>query len=663
MNKTIKGKLTLAVILIVIVAMLISTSVIVGSSSSNLTEQLTAELQINAEKYANSIDSWIEMEKGLNVAAAASLKALPDASYDHDHLQSIVSTESEGRDELLNLYYGTEEKEFIQTDPTAETPEGYDPTARGWYKAAKEAGTTIVTDPYMDVLIGGMCITIASPVYRNGQLAGVLGADFTLDYITEIVNGIPYDSGEYGFLVDASGNYVMHENEAFMPGEDVAIAVADVMPEISSIITSPGSAVVACNDYDGEANYFATGIVEGCGWMLGLVMPKANVSGSIWKLILLSVIITVVAIVVVVLVMTRLIGQQLSPMENMKRFIKEKIIGHESTGEARTEVEEIRYLLSELETRFIDTIHKTQEESQSIRDKMVSASDKIDGINASIGEINEAMQITESGIASQTASIQNIEDICNSAADATDSFTDETKQMNARTTEIIGRVKAMVPDILNNKRQAVEITNQAKVELEEAIKGIMVIEQIVDVAGAIQNIANQTNLLALNASIEAARAGEAGRGFAVVADEINSLSTTTGSEIEKVDGLTREVTTNIKELSKVSDKIISFLTESVLKDYDNLETLANNYMDDANYYGDVSRNLGDGAENLSASVAEINRVLASISGTQNELNDAVHDISGNMQSIMSSSENVSEETKDVMESIASLQDTTGKFNV
>lgn len=663
MNKTIKGKLTLAVILIVIVAMLISTSVIVGSSSSNLTEQLTAELQINAEKYANSIDSWIEMEKGLNVAAAASLKALPDASYNHDHLQSIVSTESEGRDELLNLYYGTEEKEFIQTDPNAETPEGYDPTARGWYKAAKEAGTTIVTDPYMDVLIGGMCITIASPVYRNGQLAGVLGADFTLDYITEIVNGIPYASGEYGFLVDASGNYVMHENEAFMPGEDVAIAVADVMPGISSIITSPGSAVVACNDYDGEANYFATGIVEGCGWMLGLVMPKANVSGSIWKLILLSVIITVVAIVVVVLVMTRLIGQQLSPMENMKRFIKEKIIGHDSTGEARTEVEEIRYLLSELETRFIDTIHKTQEESQSIRDKMVSASDKIDGINASIGEINEAMQITESGIASQTASIQNIEDICNSAADATDSFTDETKQMNARTTEIIGRVKAMVPDILNNKRQAVEITNQAKVELEEAIKGIMVIEQIVDVAGAIQNIANQTNLLALNASIEAARAGEAGRGFAVVADEINSLSTTTGSEIEKVDGLTREVTTNIKELSKVSDKIISFLTESVLKDYDNLETLANNYMDDANYYGDVSRNLGDGAENLSASVAEINRVLASISGTQNELNDAVHDISGNMQSIMSSSENVSEETKDVMESIASLQDTTGKFNV
>ncbi|MCR5268839.1 MAG: methyl-accepting chemotaxis protein [Lachnospiraceae bacterium] len=663
MNKTIKGKLTLAVILIVVIAMVISTSVIVGTSSSNLTQELSAELQINADKYANSINSWIDLERGLNIAAAASLKALPDEHYDNEHMQAIVSTESEGREELLNLYYGTEDKAFIQTDPNAETPEGYDPTARGWYKAAKAAGTTIVTDPYMDVLIGGMCITIASPVYRNGQLAGVLGADFTLDYITEVVNGIPYASGEYGFLVDSSGNYVMHENAAFMPGEDTAVAVTDVMPGIASIITAPASSVVETNDYDGEKNYFATGIVESCGWMLGLAMPSSNMNATILKLIFLSLIITLLAIAVVVFVMTRLIGQQLSPMENMKTFIREKIIGRDSVGTSGSEVEEIRYLLSELETRFIDTIHKTQDESQTIRDKMVAASDKIDGINASIGEINEAMQITESGIASQTESIRNIEDICNHASDATDSFTDETKQMNTRTSEIIERVKAMVPDILNNKKRAVEITNQAKSELEEAIKGIMVIEQIVDVAGAIQNIANQTNLLALNASIEAARAGEAGRGFAVVADEINSLSTTTGSEIEKVDGLTREVTTNIKELSKVSDKIVSFLTESVLKDYDNLETLANNYMDDANYYGDVSKNLGEGAEGLSASVAEINRVLASISGTQNELNGAIHDISGNMQTIMTSSENVSEETKDVMDSIASLQDTTGRFNV
>ena len=101
----------------------------------------------------------------------------------------------------------------------------------------------------------------------------------------------------------------------------------------------------------------------------------------------------------------------------------------------------------------------------------------------------------------------------------------------------------------------------------------------------------------------------------------------------------------------------------MLKDYDNLETLANNYMEDANYYSEISRGLGSGAEEVSASVAQINNVLETISVAQRELGDAVHDISGNMQSITESSANVSGETQEVMESITTLQDTTGKFNV
>lgn len=663
MKSTIKARLTLAVILIVVAAMLASTGIIIGTSSKRLTNELTGKLQLNADKYANSINSWIEMEKGLSSAGAAALSAIPDEDYDRDHIQKMVTTEAQGHTEFLNLYYGMEDKVHLQMDPNAIPPEGYDPTARGWYKAAKEAGATIVTDPYMDVLIGGMCITIATPVYRNGQLAGVLGADFTLDYISNVVNSIPYESGEYGFLIDASGNYIMHDNQAYLPGEDTATSASSVMPGISSIISNPGSAVVLAADYDSEKNYFVTSQIESCGWSLGLALPAGNVSSTTYRLILTGLLIAVVAIAAVILIMTGLIGKQLAPMEDMKIFVKEKVIGKDNIKATGSEVEEIRYLLSELESRVIDTIHKTKEESQTIKDKMTSASDKISSINNSISEISQAMNRTESGIETQTESIQNIEQICNNVTTTAETFTVDTKQMNERTNEIIGRVKAMVPDILNNKKHAVSMTNQTKAELEEALKGIQVIEQIVDVASAIQGIATQTNLLALNASIEAARAGEAGRGFAVVADEINSLASTTGSEIEKVNALTSKVTANVNELSKVSNQIIKFLTDNVLTDYDNLETLANNYMEDANYYSDISKELGSGAEKVNASVAEISKVLERISTSQQELGDAVHDISGNMQSITESSANVSGEAREVMESISSLQDTTDRFNV
>ncbi len=101
----------------------------------------------------------------------------------------------------------------------------------------------------------------------------------------------------------------------------------------------------------------------------------------------------------------------------------------------------------------------------------------------------------------------------------------------------------------------------------------------------------------------------------------------------------------------------------MLKDYDNLETLANNYMEDANYYSEISKGLGSGAEEVSSAVTDINRVLENISAAQQELGNAVHDISGNMQSITVSSANVSGEAGEVMESITTLQDTTGRFNV
>ena len=656
MLKTIKGTLTIAVSIVIAAGMLLLSVAAVFISGSSLVGTSEEKLREEALLCAERIDHWIDGEKAmvegvrqsLLGTAATNEKSLAavqsavnssdmiqlDISISLDQMKDVLVSFAEGRGQLLNLYIGTAEKDFVQSKPDAAAPEGYDPTERGWYKFAEERKETVVTDPYTDVLTGGMCITVASPVYIGGELFAVIGADYTLDTIHGIVSSVTTDIGMYGFLVDAGGNYVSHPNEAYMPGEDKAVSFIAEMPKLSTLASAPGKDVILAKDHNGKRNYFVSGMLSSCGWVMGVAVPRQAVVHSLNTLIAICLILAVICIAVVILLMRIMIQRQLSPLEELKGFVKEKIVVDRRGTKYKNEVEEIGFLTDVLKEQFIGTIRKTQEESLRMEERMLQANQQIGEMSEDIMTIRATMQETGANVESQTQSIENISATCGEVSRAVNGLADEARRMAQRARETQERVGELVPSLIENKINAVRVAEESRKRLEDAIAGAGIIEDIVGVSGAIQAIAEQTGLLALNASIEAARAGEAGKGFAVVATEIGNLSQNTTREIDKVSALTEKVLANVEKLSEQSQSILEFIDTSVRRDYESLERLASAYDQDTGYYAELSEEIGTAAEELAASIVNITDTIGTIENSQTELDAAVNSVNENLSKIV-----------------------------
>lgn len=532
-----------------------------------------------------------------------------------------------------------------------------DPTTRDWWIDAMETGGLIYTEPYTDFATGQMIVSIAEPLTIDGEQAAIL-ADITIDSLIEMVQSTGTDESIQTFLLAEDNSVITHKNEAYLPKEEGNTVLSDVLS-----IDLAREDVSTFKDYDGVTKYYAVREIETTGWKLGIAQATSVISNQIRSDLILPLSVDLILLIAFIILLNVVVTRLLKPLAEMKIFVREKVIGTKNCQEAKNEVGEISYLIRELESRVVSTIHKTQEEAALIQNMISETDSHVSDMNGNIMEISAIMEETGASVTTQTASIGEIDRNCQDVAGAMDELTKNTRTITERANEIIVKVEQMVPELLDDKKNAIAITLDSKKSLENAIEETKVIGKIVEVSRAISSIAGRTNLLALNASIEAARAGEAGRGFAVVADEIKQLSNTTGSEIDKVNALVEQVVQSVNKLSDASNRVITFLDEIVLKDYDKLEILADSYKEDASYYAKVSDTLGVHAENLSVSLANINHIVETIDVSQRELDGVVSSVNENLQMITNASENVSTETKDVMRSVTSLQSTVEQFNV
>ena len=667
MTRTIKGKLTVSVVLIVAVSILVTTIGIVVVAGRRMIQDQKQVLQLNAEKYAEEINTWIEDEMMLAAGTASSIMAIGDTS--DEMLQSIVDAHAVDRDELLNLYCGTADSRFIQSNQDAGIPEGYDPVERGWYQQAAEAGDTIVTDPYLDAITGQMCATIATPVYIGDELAGVIGLDVTTDTVMNLTESISYASGVYGFLVDSSGNYVSHRNEEYKPTADSAVAVADVMPGLTGLLDGTAQGVIKTGDYDGVQSYFAVEPVESCSWKMGVVIPAANVTNSLLAMIIVIAVMAVVIIVLVTIFMTTLIGRMLAPVQMLKQFatgdFSENTVAAERTipREYRNETEQITTATKEVKQQIRGIILNTKDKANSINTIAEGTSAKMTVLNEDISGIAASADQVMRQAAEAKGLADNIKQTGEELGAAIDNVAQKASEAALQSNDIMERAGRQHESSERSAKEAIDLYEGTRNDLEQAIVDSQKVKEIDTLTEEILSISSQTNLLALNASIEAARAGEAGRGFAVVAEEIRQLADNSREAVDKIRRVVEDVTKNVSFLSESSSKLLAFMNGKVMEDYKGMTELAGMYEQDAAFYSGISSELGASSQEMSASMTGISDSIQSIVSLITDIADRMENMEQTVEDSNSNSAAVHEQMEELFHLSELLNQTVASFRV
>lgn len=108
------------------------------------------------------------------------------------------------------LFLDAQQKEVGKSDQVT----AYDPRARMWYRMTQQAGGPIITDPDVFAALGLIGFTVAAPIFQDGKLLGIAGADITLDGLSDYLSERKISPGTLSYILDHQGRVIANSERA-----------------------------------------------------------------------------------------------------------------------------------------------------------------------------------------------------------------------------------------------------------------------------------------------------------------------------------------------------------------------------------------------------------------------------------------------------------------
>ena len=641
MNKSLKVKLTIIMILISVIPAVLLSSLNLYQSNKLVEEkvfQLTK--QISDEKAA-FIDSF--MQKIFDELDSVSKKT-DVLNFNVDSIYNNFGTLVDGDSNLMYMYIGTADGQML-IYPKVTLPKDYNPTLRPWYQAAVASpGKIIVTDPYQDATDGTWVVTVVKQVKLSNGKEAVIGGDIRLTTLVGKITQTKVGQTGYAALSLANGTIIAHPNK-----EMLLVNIAEKYDFGKKVVAEKnGSQKYRLNNEDKIMGYTSSKLT---GWIAMATLPQKEYQEAFNRNLRISII-----YLLLVALITAFLGYYLSnriakPLLQITKLMKKAEEGDFAIDISVTQKDEI----GQIQQSFKNMIEGQKSIIKSIIDyteELLHSAKNIKGISietvAAIEKIAEATQSISDNTQNNAASLEEanagIEEMASNAQIVADSasrvkeFSEDAVNVAVAGDESVNVAASSIEEI---KYSAAEVNNVVN-ELLEASK------EIDTIVKTITTISSQTNLLALNAAIEAARAGEAGRGFAVVADEVRKLAEESSSAAKNIESLIQNIQSKIIAAVNTTEKEIQLVdlgTQNAYKIKDSLNSILNSIKNLDKHIEEVAA----AAQEQSASAEEMSAVITTI-------NHSVEEAVKNTEEISSSIANQNNTIKTLNESAIKLEE-------
>ncbi|MGI6752306.1 MAG: methyl-accepting chemotaxis protein [Anaerovoracaceae bacterium] len=460
---------------------------------------------------------------------------------------------------------------------------------REFFKTAL-GGTPASSDVLFSNLDDQPVIVFASPVYRNGQISGVLYGRKDGLMLCDIVRKLQYKETGYAYMINNIGNTVGHRNEELVLIQDNDIENMKTDPalvglgELTKQMTS-GNVSSGEYTYNGVTKIAGYSPIEGSPWIVIFGVEKAEILRDVNKLANLLIAIVVTALLIGIALMFVISTGIARPIKRVTQAAKEIADGNFDVTLQVTSKDEIGQLAQAFNltldrlVNYRDYINEMSASLAQIAQGDLRVSLKMEYVGQ-FRKLKDSLEALTESLSSTLSQIQNASDQVKVGADQVASGAQAMSQGATEQASSIQQLSASIAEVTEQVKQNADNAKEVRLKAEEAGKElkesdaqmqdmIAAMAQITEKASEISkiikiidDIAFQTNILALNAAVEAARAGAAGKGFAVVADEVRNLAAKSAEAARNTSDLIEQTIDSVNSGSSIADRTAQSLTKS-----------------------------------------------------------------------------------------------------